>query len=230
MARPGGPRSGPRPPVRHVGGGRARRRAGRLSCWTATRQVSQLEAWRAVLGTLARPGTPLRRIQWVHRSAPAAGSRRVGSRASSGPPTAVCRLRGSVPTGWVGAARQSYRQLVADEGIVPQTHRAWLVLAVGGAHGRSRARPRRPAPRAAAARRPAPPRRSACRARPSVSTICATCWPRPTSRRSPRFAARRSRPWPMATDETWSASAPTAPGTPPTGSPSGPGSRSVPTS
>ena len=34
-------------------------------------QIEKLEAWRAVLGTLARPGTPLRRIQWVHRSAPA---------------------------------------------------------------------------------------------------------------------------------------------------------------
>ncbi len=36
-------------------------------------QIGQLESWRAVLGTLARPGTPLRRIQWVHCSAAIGG-------------------------------------------------------------------------------------------------------------------------------------------------------------
>jgi hypothetical protein len=83
-------------------------------------QVGRLEAWRAVLGTLARPGTPLRRIQWIHRSVPSAG----GDLAAAGRP----------PAGGAGreAARESYQQLVTGAGLVTQSHQAWMVLAVAG--------------------------------------------------------------------------------------------------
>jgi hypothetical protein len=82
-------------------------------------QLRRLESWRAVLGTLARPSTPLRRIQWVHRSAPVCGGGVVAL-----PP-------GDAST---EAARDSYRQLVAGSGAVTQSHQAWMVLAVGGSH------------------------------------------------------------------------------------------------
>lgn len=92
----------------------------------ADKQVGRLESWRAVLGTLARPGSPLRRIQWTYRSAPEQGG---------GPGGPDQRLVSSDP--WEVRARDSYRDLVADVGLVTQTHQAWMVLAVAGPRLRS---------------------------------------------------------------------------------------------
>jgi len=84
-------------------------------------QLQRLECWRAVLGTLARPGTPLRRVQWIHRSAPACGAGLV-----------VAAEALPAGDGATEAARESYRQLVAGAGPVTQSHQAWLLLAAGG--------------------------------------------------------------------------------------------------
>ena len=91
----------------------------------AQAQVGRLEAWRAVLGTLARPGTPLRRVQWVHRSAPTLDL------ALDGP-------NGDRPDGVAARSHESYRQLVRGPALVRQTHSAWIVLAVGGSQRASR--------------------------------------------------------------------------------------------
>ncbi len=90
-------------------------------------QVGQLEAWQAVLGTLARRGTPLRRVQWIHRSLPVTAPARIASPDSI--PSHDSRAR--------QIARESYDGLLADVGLASQSHQAWMVLAVGG--------PRRPA-------------------------------------------------------------------------------------
>ncbi len=172
-------------------------------------QVAQLEAWRAVLGALARPGTPLRRLQWLHCSAPVVRPPQVGGREPSGLPTAAF----PGPTeparpelGWE-RARESYRQLIADEGIVTQGHDAWLVLAVGGVQ--------RPGPQARRwldeLRREVrllegQLRHADLRAGPPLgldglrSLVGAAYRPSRTVVRR-----RRSGPWPMATDEAWSA-------------------------
>jgi hypothetical protein len=83
-------------------------------------QVARLEAWRAVLGTLARPGTPLRRVQWVHRSVPAVGP-------GLDLPDAPC------PGPATSRAQESYRRLVSGPASIRQQHQAWMVLTVGGA-------------------------------------------------------------------------------------------------
>lgn len=167
-------------------------------------QVVQLEAWRAVLGALARPGTPLRRLQWLHCSTPVAGPRRIGSRESSGPPTAVLpgpREATSRPAGWE-PARQSYRQLVADEGIVTQGHDAWLVIAVGGAPSRRCLDELRREVRLLEGQL----RHADLRAGPPLGLadlrhlVAAAYQPGRTVVRG-----RRSSPWPMASDEAWSA-------------------------
>ena len=81
-------------------------------------QDRRLAAWRAVLGAIARPGTPVRRVQWVERSRPE-----------------VCTARPFAPGGSVddvtASARGSYERLVA--GAEPaQTHDVWLLVSVGG--------------------------------------------------------------------------------------------------
>jgi hypothetical protein len=86
----------------------------------AEEQVGRLESWRAVLGTLARPGTPLRRIQWVHRSVPVDGAGTGTELGASGP--------------LAGLAQESYREFVTGAGLVTQSHQAWIVLAVSGSH------------------------------------------------------------------------------------------------
>ncbi|HLI55354.1 MAG TPA: SCO6880 family protein [Acidimicrobiales bacterium] len=77
----------------------------------AAEQSQHLEAWRRVLGALARPGTPVARLQWVVRTWPA------------DPP--------SGPSG-TGRAERDYRQLLAESQGSSFRHDTWLVLAVGG--------------------------------------------------------------------------------------------------
>ncbi len=185
----------------------------------ADAQIGQLENWRAVLGTLARPGTPIRRLQWVHCSAPAvlAGEAKASSPglAASSPPAAPVAKH----AGWE-SARQSYRQLLADEGLVTQGHDAWLVLAVEGTQ-----RPGLPSQRSLDELRrevrllEGQLRNADLQAGPPLGldglrALVAAAHRR--NRAGPVGFGRpngegagvrryRSSPWPMATDEAWSA-------------------------
>jgi hypothetical protein len=83
-------------------------------------QLRRLEAWRAALAILARPGAPVRRIQWVYRSSTVFADELIAA-------------AGDLPSApsSVGLAQESYRQLVADLAPATQCHHAWVVLAVG---------------------------------------------------------------------------------------------------
>jgi hypothetical protein len=77
-------------------------------------QAQQLEAWRAVMGALARPGTPVARLQWVART--------------GRPSTAVLDLDGGAeartPPG------ESYRELVGSALPRLGSRQSWLVVVV----------------------------------------------------------------------------------------------------
>ena len=157
-------------------------------------QIEKLEAWRAVLGTLARPGTPLRRIQWVHRSAPAID-------AFLGDADLPAPDRGA------DGARESYRLLAAGPATVRQTHRAWMVLAVGGAHRSAGGEQALDHLRRELRLLDGHLRRADLRAAGPLpldalrDLLASAC-----QRRVADFAGRsRCRPWAMATDESWSA-------------------------
>jgi hypothetical protein len=92
-------------------------------------QASRLDSWRLALNSLARPGTPVRRVQWVELSAPEDGCTRVPL------PRSECRRAKAV---------DSYFELVASASAGALTHQVWLVVAVEGpdprsAHGGRRA-------------------------------------------------------------------------------------------
>lgn len=93
-------------------------------------QVRVLDGWRRVLVAVARPGTPVARLQWLHSSRPVGSVG--GGRGSMADPAWL-------PSGdaTVDAARRSYRQLTESNVPGMFEHRGWLVLAVGG--GTSRA-------------------------------------------------------------------------------------------
>jgi hypothetical protein len=78
-------------------------------------QVRRLDGWRTVLGTFARAGTPVRRVQWIQRGAPASAG-------------AETRPEGVVIA---GPAVDGHRE--SDRGSVPAvcSYEAWLVLCVG---------------------------------------------------------------------------------------------------
>jgi hypothetical protein len=81
-------------------------------------QARRLEGWRAVLGTVARPGTPVRRLQWVQRSLTSEDADLLSE--------ANCLA--ATPD----RSRQSYRDLVLGPGgAAAPRHDAWLVVAVG---------------------------------------------------------------------------------------------------
>jgi hypothetical protein len=86
-------------------------------------QVQRLDAWRAVLGALARPGTPLRRVQWVQAS-------------QSGDPLGVAVPARSDPVAGIGGrARDSYLALLEHAAPAAHGHEVWIVLAVrAGGH------------------------------------------------------------------------------------------------
>jgi hypothetical protein len=83
-------------------------------------QVQRLEAWRAVLGALARPGSPLCRVQWVERSSPWGPAETTGALPGSGALDPVTSL-----------AHDSYVDLVTAATPTTRVHEVWLVLAVG---------------------------------------------------------------------------------------------------
>jgi hypothetical protein len=84
-------------------------------------QASRLDSWRVVLNALGRPGTPLRRVQWIERSGPAEAIT-PDQQAAAGPPL-ESRYR---------SALDSYREVVAAAGTGSHFHATWLVVAVEG--------------------------------------------------------------------------------------------------
>jgi hypothetical protein len=90
-------------------------------------QVQRLEAWRAVLASLARPGSPIRRIQWIERSGPAAAPWPGDDRAPfpAAPDLATER------------AQVSYAELVSSVASSTRAQEVWVVVSVDGPRGRS---------------------------------------------------------------------------------------------
>jgi hypothetical protein len=88
--------------------------AGRsFSLMDSIQQVQVLEAWRAVLGAVARPGSPVARLQWIVRTSPS-------------PSCAV--PRGAQPA----PAVDSYLSFAAATASSMLRQEAWLVVAVTG--------------------------------------------------------------------------------------------------
>jgi hypothetical protein len=148
-------------------------------------QASRLEAWRALLATLARPGTPLRRIQWVYRSAPTV-DRTLGLPEARAPGLA--------------GAQESYRQLVTGPASGRQSHGVWMVLAVGGTRAldqlRRELRLLDGHLRTADLGSPGP------LGLDGLQDLLATAYRREVTQLA---GGLRCRPWAMATDESWSA-------------------------
>ncbi len=170
----------------------------------ADEQVGRLELWRSVLGTLARAGTPLRRIQWVHRSIPVGGTGAAVGLPSDRLPSDRLPADGSP----AGLAQESYRELVAGAGLVTQSHQAWVVLAVRGSH-----RPGDPAGRPLDELRrevrllAGHLRNADLRSGPPLGLDALQALLGTANRREVGATGDRAGPgpWPMATDEAWSA-------------------------
>jgi len=178
-------------------------------------KVRRLDGWGALLAALARPGSPLRRVQWVERSAPGdPGSlaRDFTARLPAGSPTAGPALAGATPG---DVARASYAGLVSGAAPATHDHQVWLVLAV-------------PAPRRSLPGRPGPPggggnravealarelrlldgqlRSADLAAGPPLDVASLRVLLAPVA--PPPVAGNGSAPgprWPLASDEAWSA-------------------------
>lgn len=147
-------------------------------------QADALEGWRRVLGTLARPGSPVRRVQWLHR---------VGVAGPGGPAELEA-----------GPAGPHYRRLVAATVPSMKAHRTWLVVAVGARPDDAGRRDLRREMRllagqlSAAGLRPGPPldgdEMAGLLAGPS----------RPSGAFSSRSGRDRTGGWPLAVDDRWS--------------------------
>jgi hypothetical protein len=88
-------------------------------------QVQRLETWRAVLASLARPGSPIRRVQWIERSAPVAL------------PSPSDRLGLPEPLDAAAErAQSSYEELVSGLAATARTQDVWIVLSVEAPRGR----------------------------------------------------------------------------------------------
>ena len=97
-------------------------------------QASCLEAWRSVLGTAARSGTPVVRLQWLQR------------RGVTGPRPGVPDPAAGPPM--TGAAVDGYAQLVDETRSATCGPDSWLVVAVRTTPSRSGSGGRRPVARA----------------------------------------------------------------------------------
>lgn len=159
-------------------------------------QARRLEGWRVVLNSLGRPGTDVRRIQWIERSFPDAS---VTDWADPGLPG----------TGPVNPAVDSYRALVT--GADPaQRHESWLALSVEGPAstrssnaGRAEQVLRRELRLLEGQLRNAELQPSSpLDRRTLVATIASVFEAPPAPRQAP--AGSRSSPWPAAQAEQWS--------------------------
>lgn len=99
-------------------------------------QAGRLEMWRRVLGALARPGSPIRRVQWVERTGPAPveelyeSLRRIEAPAGD--------LAGGRLAGGASAQVSGYRELLEQSAQDMTGHDAWVVLAVDMTRRRGR--------------------------------------------------------------------------------------------
>jgi hypothetical protein len=84
-------------------------------------QARRLGAWRVVLNSLGRPGTPVRRVQWIERSSPEQAA-----------PCAQAAQALRSAEHVAGQALESYLEVVNGAGARSHTHQAWLVVAVAG--------------------------------------------------------------------------------------------------
>ena len=207
-------------------------------------QDSRIAAWARVLSSMAREGSDVHRLQWIETCLPDDGGavRRhcaehavLGAESPAGAvvPDAGGRVGAGDPTP-PGAAGPVHPHRPGRPGAIRVLGRGrgghGAVLGPGGPvaapgprgrrhHRRRGPRARRPGPGdrgGIALRRSTPHGRSAPARRGTVRRRAGPRQPRPTGRRAGRG------PWPSSRSGT--RSAPTAPGTPPTGSPSGPGS------
>jgi hypothetical protein len=145
-------------------------------------QGHQLESWRRVLGAVARPGSPVVRLQWVHRTA-ALG------------PGRLEKALGLAPGG-DAPETTSYRRLV--EATVPAMigHEAWLVLAVHCHRGEDRTALRRELRLLEGQLRVADLQPGRPLALDELQAVVAGASEARRTRRS-------GGAWPMATDERW---------------------------
>jgi hypothetical protein len=101
---------------------------GELGLLDPAEQADRLDAWRAVLSALARPGGSLHRLQWVERSMPSAST--------SALPTQQAAPGFAVEE----AARQSYLDLLRNQSL-SRSHQVLISVAVAAPTRRGRPRP-----------------------------------------------------------------------------------------
>lgn len=95
-------------------------------------QLQQLDAWRTVLAAVARPGSPVLRLQWVRRSGPVGSDPALHDMARPG-------AEGTGPGGGsaaAAAARRSYLDLVGAATPTASCYDTWLALTVRGERAR----------------------------------------------------------------------------------------------
>ncbi len=94
-------------------------------------QLQQLDAWRSVLAAVARPESPVLRLQWVRRSGPPGREGDVGAAPPPG-------WDGDVPVvpAATGAARRDYRALLEAAAPATRRHDTWLAVTVRPDRGR----------------------------------------------------------------------------------------------
>lgn len=95
-------------------------------------QARRLELWRVTLNSLGRPGTSVRRVQWVERTSPAG---------SDGLLQKACALNASESRS--ARALESYIRVIADPGTSGQAHEVWLVTTASRPPGSFAGAPRK---------------------------------------------------------------------------------------
>ncbi|HUZ19670.1 MAG TPA: SCO6880 family protein [Acidimicrobiales bacterium] len=161
-------------------------------------QARRLEGWRVTLNSLGRPGTAVRRVQWIQRSHPGVAAGVVHGSASvhSGATSTV--------------AVESYRALVL-EAKPSQHHESWIAIAVdgppssGSAAGRRAEQVLRRELRLLEGQlRNADLQPSAPLDRARLASTIGGAYEAPAERPVGAGCWEHSSPWPVAEDEQWS--------------------------
>lgn len=84
-------------------------------------QARRLDSWRIVLNSLGRPGTSVRRVQWIERSWPAGDSALLETARALELADRQC-----------AEAIRSYAEVVAGAGSAVQMHAAYVAVAIAG--------------------------------------------------------------------------------------------------